>query len=99
MKVRSPFFVACCIAATALSLAVAGCNSREDQTQAALGQYQEAAAAGDLIASRIALLQLVGADDGNPEYWEQLGRVQLELGSFREAYTPSRGPMNSTVAM
>ena len=86
MKVRSPFFAACCIAATALSLALSGCNSRESQAQAALAQYQAAAAAGDLIASRAALLALVGAEDSNPDYWEQLGRVQIELGAFDEAY-------------
>jgi predicted Zn-dependent protease len=86
MKALSPFFAACCIAATALSVLLAGCNSRESQAQAALLQYQEAAAAGDLIASRIALLALVGADDSKPEYWEQLGRVQVELGSFDDAY-------------
>lgn len=86
MKARSPFFAACCIAATALCLAQSGCSSREEQAQAALGEYQTAAAAGDLIASRVALLKLVGADDSNPSYWEQLGRVQVELGSFRDAY-------------
>lgn len=86
MKARSPIFAACCIAATAISLALPGCSSREEQAQAALGEYQTAAAAGDLIASRIALLKLVGADDSNPNYWEQLGRVQVELGSFRDAY-------------
>ena len=86
MKALSPFFAACCIAATALSLALSGCNSREAQTQAALAKYQEAAAAGDLTGSRIALLALVGADDSKPEYWEQLGTVQVELGSFEDAY-------------
>ena len=86
MKARSPFFAACCIAATALSVPLSGCNSREDQAQAALAQYEDAAASGDLIASRIALLALVAADDSKPEYWEQLGRVQVDLGSFDDAY-------------
>jgi predicted Zn-dependent protease len=86
MKARSPFFAACCIAATAFSLALSGCNSREAQAQAALAQYETAAAAGDLIGSRIALLALVAADDSNPAYWAQLGQVQVELGSFEDAY-------------
>lgn len=86
MKVRSSFFAACCIAATALFLPLSGCNSREDRAQAALGQYEAAAAAGDLVASRIALLALVQADDSNPQYWEQLGRVQIELGALDDAY-------------
>ena len=88
MKVRSPFFAACCIAATALSLALSGCNSRESQAQAALAQYQAAAAAGDLIASRAALLALVGAEDSNSDYWEQLGRVQIQLGAFAVSAVP-----------
>ena len=87
MKALSPFFAACCIAATAFSLALSGCNSREAQAQAALDRYEEAAASGDLVASRIALLALVAADDGKPEYWEQLGKVQVELGSFEDAYS------------
>ena len=86
MKVRGPFFAACCFAATPLSLALSGCTSREEQAQAALGEYQTAAASGNLIATRIALLKLVGAKDDNPDYWEQLGKIQVELGSFRDAY-------------
>jgi predicted Zn-dependent protease len=86
MKARSPFFAACCIAATALLAPLMGCNSRESRAQDALAQYQEAAAAGDLIASRIALLALVRADDSKPEYWDQLGKVQVKLGSFDDAY-------------
>ena len=86
MKVRGPFFAACCIAATALSLTLPGCTSREEQAQAAFGEYQAAAAAGDLIATRIALLKLVGVQDDNPDYWDRLGKVQVELGSLRDAY-------------
>ena len=86
MKVRSPFFAACCIAATAFSVLLTGCNSRASKAQAALARYEEAAASGDLIASRIALLALVAADDSDPEYWKQLGKVQVELGSYDDAY-------------
>ena len=86
MKARSPFFAACCIAATAFSVLLTGCNSRASKAQAALARYEEAAASGDLIASRIALLALVAADDSDPEYWKQLGKVQVELGSYDDAY-------------
>jgi len=86
MKARSPFFAACCIAATALSLALSGCNSRESRAQAALAEYEAASAAGDLVTARTALLALVRADDSNPDYWELLGRVQIELGSLSDAY-------------
>lgn len=41
---------------------------------------------GDARAARIALLRLVAADDGNPEYWQELGELQVQLGSFNDAY-------------
>ena len=63
MKDRSPFFAACCIAATALLLSLAGCSSSESRAREAFNDYQAATAAGDLIAARIALLQLVAAKD------------------------------------
>lgn len=86
MKDRSPFFAACCIAATALSLSLAGCNSSESRAREAFSDYQAASAAGDLIAARIALLQLVAAKDDQPDYWQELGKVQIQLGAFSDAY-------------
>src|SRR4051812_45951697 len=86
MKVQSPFFTACCIAATALSLALSGCNSAESRANAALGDYQAAMATGDLRAARGALLRLVAAKDDNPAYWANLGKVQLQLQSYSDAY-------------
>ena len=86
MKVRSPFFAACCIAATALSLVLSGCNSAESRANAALGDYQAAMAAGDLRSARRALQRLVAAQDDNPTYWENLGKVQLQLQSYPDAY-------------
>ena len=86
MKVRSPFFAACCFAATALCLSLTGCNSRENRAQAAYEEFQSAAAAGDLPAQRKALLMLVAADDSNPTYWAELGRVQVQLAAYSDAY-------------
>jgi predicted Zn-dependent protease len=86
MKDRSPFFAACCIAATALSLSLAGCNSSESRAREAFSDYQAASAAGDLIAARIALLQLVAAKDDQPDYWQELGKVQIQLGAYSDAY-------------
>lgn len=86
MKVRSPFFAACCFAATALSLFLAGCNSAESRARDALADYQQASAIGDARAARIALLRLVAAEDGNPDYWRELGKLQVQLGSFNDAY-------------
>ena len=86
MKGRSPFFAACCIAATALSLSLAGCNSSDSRAREAFSDYQAASAAGDLIAARIALLQLVAAKDDQPDYWQELGKVQIKLGAYSDAY-------------
>lgn len=86
MKVRSPFFAACCIAATALSVALAGCRSSESEAREGYGEYQAAMASGDLFAARIALLKIVAVKDDDPAYWEELGKVQVQLGSLGDAY-------------
>jgi predicted Zn-dependent protease len=86
MKDRRPFFAACCFAATALSLMLTGCDSSESRARQALADYQAASAAGDLRAARIALLQLVAAEDDNSSNWQELGKVQIQLGSYSDAY-------------
>jgi predicted Zn-dependent protease len=86
MKVRSPFFAACCFAATALSVALAGCSSSESKAREGYGEYQAAIAAGDLLAARRALLEIVAVKDDDPAYWEELGKVQVQLGSLSDAY-------------
>ena len=86
MNNRGPFFAACCFAATALSLFLAGCNSAESRAQEALADYQQASAIGDAKAARMALLQLVAAEDGNPDYWRELGKLQVQLGAYNDAY-------------
>lgn len=86
MKVRSPFFAACCFAATGLSLLVSACGSAESRARESFAEYQAAAASGHLIAARIALLQTVEAKDDNPVYWEELAKVQVQLGSMSDAY-------------
>jgi predicted Zn-dependent protease len=86
MRDRSAFFAACCIAATALSAILAGCDSSESDARQAYAEYQAASAAGDLPAARIALLELVNAKDDDPTYWEELGRVQLQFEDYQGAY-------------
>jgi len=86
MKGRSSFFgnALCGIAATVLLLS--GCRSAESRAQEAYGEYQSAVAAGDLAAARLALLQLVSVDDDVARYWVELGRVQLQLGQYSDAF-------------
>jgi predicted Zn-dependent protease len=73
-------------AIAAIAILLAGCGSAEYRARQAFRDYQAAAAAGDLRAARVALLHLVTARDDVPEYWEDLGKVQLELGAFSDAY-------------
>ncbi|NUT01649.1 MAG: hypothetical protein HOP96_11815, partial [Sphingomonas sp.] len=86
MKSPSPFFAACCIAATALCLPISACSSGETRARQSFGEYQAALASGDLLAARRALLETVGAQDDVPVYWEELGKLQVQLGSFNDAY-------------
>ena len=86
MKVQGPFFAACCIAATALCLSLSACSSAESEAQQGYAEYQAAAAAGDMIAAQKALLKVVDAKDDNPLYWEELGKVQIQLAAFSDAY-------------
>jgi predicted Zn-dependent protease len=86
MTSRRPFFAACCIAATALCLSVSACTSNETQAREYYAEYQVAVAAGDLVAARTALLKTVAVQDDVPAYWEQLGKIQVELGELNGAY-------------
>src|SRR5438552_3732584 len=64
----------------------AGCSSSDSRAQAALGEYQSAAAANDLPGARKALLQLVRAKDDVADYWVELGKLQASMGSYGDAY-------------
>src|SRR5579859_3187175 len=68
------------------ALLLVGCSSSESRAKAALGEYQAAAAANDLLGARKALLQLVRAKDDVPDYWAELGRLQASIGSYGDAY-------------
>jgi predicted Zn-dependent protease len=64
---------------------VAGCSSSDSRAQAALGEYQSAVAANDLLGARRALLQLVKAKDDVSDYWVELGKLQASMGSYNDA--------------
>lgn len=63
-----------------------GCDSSATRAQSAYAEYQAAAAAGDLFAARAALMKLVSAEDDVPAYWMELGKVQMQLESYGDAY-------------
>ena len=87
MRERSAFFAACCIAATALSVRLAACDSSESRAQEAYGEYQAAVAAGDLPAARRALGALVSVKDDDAKIWQELGKIQLQLNDNEGAYS------------
>jgi predicted Zn-dependent protease len=68
------------------ALLCVSCSSSDSRAQAALGAYQTAAAANDLLGARKALLQLVRAKDDVADYWAELGKVQASMGSYGDAY-------------
>jgi predicted Zn-dependent protease len=52
----------------------------------AYNEYQTALAVGDLPHAHAALLKLVRADEDEPDYWVELGKMELRLGNYAEAY-------------
>lgn len=69
-----------------LSLFVTGCDTRASRAQRALEAYQTASAEGNAIEMRNALLKLTAADEDNPAYWIELGKLQYELRAMAAAY-------------
>lgn len=72
-------------AATALLL-LSGCRSREERAAKFAAVYDAAMASNDPVMARLAMQQAVGFDDSNPDYWQQLGGVELALGDYSGAF-------------
>lgn len=86
MKNRTLFFTLSVLLAVG-SAPLTGCGYlKARDARAAYNRYQAALAAGDLRGARRALIKLVRIDQDVPEYWMQLGKLQLALGRYREAY-------------
>lgn len=86
MNLRTQMRKACFVSLLSLTLFLSACNSRESKAQAAFDNYQAALATGSLPYIRTTLIQLVAIDDDNPQYWAELGRVQIQLGALPDAY-------------
>jgi len=69
-----------------VTLLAPGCTSSQKQAGEAYQRYQAAAAANDLPEARKALLEAVAADESSPQFWSELGEVQLALRSWGDAY-------------
>lgn len=85
MKSRRFFFCLSCSGTILASALLAGCDSRDARATQALNNYESAMNSGNLIAAREALIAAVAARDDVAEYWEDLGQLQLQLGSLSDA--------------
>jgi len=74
------------VAWLSVAFLIPGCSSSDSRAEAALGEYQTAAAANDMWGARNALLKLVRAKDDVADYWAELGKVQAAMGSYGDAY-------------
>jgi predicted Zn-dependent protease len=68
-----------------LAVLLSGCSSSDQQAAEAFSNYETQLDAGDLFAARKSLLKAVGERDDVPDYWEALGRLQLQLGDMDDA--------------
>ena len=75
-----------CVLAALVITTGSGCDTAATRAQSAHDEYQTAIALNDLPRARTALVRLVTAKDDVADYWMELGRVEVQLGNFEEAY-------------
>jgi len=85
MKSRRLLFRLSCSGTVLASALLTACNSRDARAGQALNNYETAMTSGNLLAARDALVAAVKARDDVAEYWEDLGEIQLQLGSLSDA--------------
>ena len=94
MKNRTLFFALSLIGLGATAPLLSGCDLPQraynkvfgSEAKEAYEQYQAAAAMGNLALERVALMRLVRAEEGVPDYWIELGKVDIQLGDYARAY-------------
>jgi len=87
VKNRTLFFRLSLIGLAVATPLLTGCNYlRARAIKEAYSEYQTASANGDLKGTEIALAKLVKADEDVPDYWVELGKVELQLGDYGKAY-------------
>lgn len=87
MKNRTLFFKLSLIGLAVATPLLTGCSLRRSwEARKAYENYQAAVASGDLMRTKSALAALVGADENVPDYWAELGRLELQLGEYGRAY-------------
>jgi tetratricopeptide (TPR) repeat protein len=87
VKNRTLFFKVSLIGLAAATPFLGGCGLVHSwQTKRAYANYQAAAASGNPVWTRVALMQLVRLDEDVPDYWIELGKIDLQLGDYRKAF-------------
>ncbi|MDR6788453.1 putative Zn-dependent protease [Sphingomonas sp. BE138] len=74
------------VAACAALMLLTGCRSREERAAKFAAMYESAMADNNPFMARLAMQKAVAYDDANPDYWQQLGSVQLALGDYSGAF-------------
>lgn len=70
-----------------LAPALSGCSYvRAYHAKKYYAQYQAAIANGDLRTAQLALLMLVRNEEDVADFWVQLGKIDLQLGAYRDGY-------------
>lgn len=87
MQNRTLFFVLAATCLTLEAIPLGGCSYVEERSaREDYSQYQAALAAGNLKQARRALIRLTRTKQDVPEYWIELGKLQIQLGAYRQAY-------------
>lgn len=74
------------IAILALLLLLAGCGLAEEKAAKASARFDQLYAERNYYAARIEINRAIAEQDDVPEYWRKLGRVQMALGRYLDAY-------------
>jgi predicted Zn-dependent protease len=85
MNRRNAIFRLSCSGTLILAALLGGCSSNDARAGEAFNRYEAALNAGNLLAARKSLLEAVRERDDLPEYWESLGRLQLQFGNMGDA--------------
>ncbi|SDD44492.1 Tetratricopeptide repeat-containing protein [Sphingomonas sp. YR710] len=70
-----------------LLLAIAGCGSPQERAAKALVRYENYYAQHDMLRARIEIRNAIREQDDVADYWNKLGRVELALNKYFNAYS------------
>ena len=71
----------------AAAIMLAGCGSGTERATKAVARFDAAYAKRNYWMARLEINRALRLEDDVPEYWNRLGRVELALGQYLNAYT------------